>query len=341
MGCGSSSVSRSAPDATEAQTLKRAPAGVRLACRATRHRAGRSEAAGRRLARPRAENGAVPPRCRGRRGGRPRDHERQRRRWSMPDSGMRSRHIHGAQSPGAVRRRRPVEDDGGAGGLRRARCRGSPSDRSPRHSRSPPKPLRLAPRAIVRVAIAGNTAMALAASGSRCLSDWRPTRSSRHSPRRARSLRLTAAPAAIPALAWRGRAAARRGLRRGRCARRGARDRLLGPCGVAVLLVDVGTNAEIVLRSDGRLVVASAAAGPAFEGWAVSSGGRAGRGAVDRVVGDRRGHSARNAEQVRRPSGSPARGSCPLSLPFARWVGSMRTAGSRRSTCPPTTSRDR
>ncbi len=50
------------------------------------------------------------------------------------------------------------------------------------------------------------------------------------------------------------------------------------------VLVDVGTNAEVVLRSNGRLIVASAAAGPAFEGWAVSSGGRAGSGAVDRVV---------------------------------------------------------
>ncbi len=53
------------------------------------------------------------------------------------------------------------------------------------------------------------------------------------------------------------------------------------------LLVDVGTNAEIVLRASGGLTVASAAAGPAFEGWGVSSGGRAGFGAVDRaVIGD-------------------------------------------------------
>ena len=52
------------------------------------------------------------------------------------------------------------------------------------------------------------------------------------------------------------------------------------PC----LLVDVGTNAEMVLRSGRRLIVASAAAGPAFEGWGVASGGRAGGGAVDRVT---------------------------------------------------------
>jgi uncharacterized 2Fe-2S/4Fe-4S cluster protein (DUF4445 family) len=67
----------------------------------------------------------------------------------------------------------------------------------------------------------------------------------------------------------------------------GVRDDAAGSgeaSGACRLLVDVGTNAEIVLRSHGRLVVASAAAGPAFEGWGVSSGGRAGTGAVERVT---------------------------------------------------------
>ncbi len=46
------------------------------------------------------------------------------------------------------------------------------------------------------------------------------------------------------------------------------------------LLVDLGTNAEILLSSAGRLHVASAAAGPAFEGGGVSCGGPAIPGAV-------------------------------------------------------------
>ncbi len=59
---------------------------------------------------------------------------------------------------------------------------------------------------------------------------------------------------------------------------------LLAPACPPRLLVDVGTNAEMVLRVGEVLVVASAAAGPAFEGWGVSSGGTAGAGAVERVV---------------------------------------------------------
>lgn len=49
------------------------------------------------------------------------------------------------------------------------------------------------------------------------------------------------------------------------------------------LLVDVGTNAEIVLCWKGRLWVASAAAGPAFEGGGLRCGGPALDGAVARV----------------------------------------------------------
>ena len=44
-----------------------------------------------------------------------------------------------------------------------------------------------------------------------------------------------------------------------------------------MLLVDFGTNAEIVLAGAGTLVVASAAAGPAFEGVGISCGGPASR----------------------------------------------------------------
>jgi len=50
-----------------------------------------------------------------------------------------------------------------------------------------------------------------------------------------------------------------------------------------VLLVDFGTNAEIVLAGGATLVVASAAAGPAFEGAGISCGGPAIDGAVTAV----------------------------------------------------------
>jgi uncharacterized 2Fe-2S/4Fe-4S cluster protein (DUF4445 family) len=49
------------------------------------------------------------------------------------------------------------------------------------------------------------------------------------------------------------------------------------------LLVDVGTNAEIILSGAGRLLGASSPTGPAFEGAQVSCGQRATPGAIDRV----------------------------------------------------------
>src|SRR5919108_1485513 len=51
----------------------------------------------------------------------------------------------------------------------------------------------------------------------------------------------------------------------------------------AVLVVDVGTNAEIVLSVGGRLLAASSPTGPAFEGAQISSGQRAAPGAIERV----------------------------------------------------------
>ncbi|WP_102959030.1 ASKHA domain-containing protein [Mangrovicella endophytica] len=50
-----------------------------------------------------------------------------------------------------------------------------------------------------------------------------------------------------------------------------------------MLLVDVGTNAEIVLGSSKRLVAASSPTGPAFEGAEISCGQRAAPGAIERV----------------------------------------------------------
>ena len=57
-----------------------------------------------------------------------------------------------------------------------------------------------------------------------------------------------------------------------------------GPC----LLVDIGTNGEIVLKRGDRMVGCATAAGPAFEGAGMGSGVRAGKGAIAhvRLVGD-------------------------------------------------------
>ncbi|MCG5477391.1 MAG: DUF4445 domain-containing protein, partial [Sinorhizobium fredii] len=50
-----------------------------------------------------------------------------------------------------------------------------------------------------------------------------------------------------------------------------------------MLLVDVGTNAEIVLGNKERVVAASSPTGPAFEGAEISSGQRAAPGAIERI----------------------------------------------------------
>ena len=53
------------------------------------------------------------------------------------------------------------------------------------------------------------------------------------------------------------------------------------------LIVDVGTNAEILLGDRQRLLAASSPTGPAFEGAQISSGQRAAPGAIERVRIDR------------------------------------------------------
>jgi uncharacterized 2Fe-2S/4Fe-4S cluster protein (DUF4445 family) len=53
------------------------------------------------------------------------------------------------------------------------------------------------------------------------------------------------------------------------------------------LLVDVGTNAEIVLGNNQRLLACSSPTGPAFEGAQISCGQRAAPGAIERVRIDR------------------------------------------------------
>ena len=53
------------------------------------------------------------------------------------------------------------------------------------------------------------------------------------------------------------------------------------------LVIDVGTNAEIVLGSGNRLIAASSPTGPAFEGAQIAYGQRAAPGAIERVRIDR------------------------------------------------------
>ncbi len=54
----------------------------------------------------------------------------------------------------------------------------------------------------------------------------------------------------------------------------------------AVLMVDIGTNGEIVLVKQGEILAASTAAGPAFEGARISCGMRATTGAIEKVIFD-------------------------------------------------------
>jgi len=53
-----------------------------------------------------------------------------------------------------------------------------------------------------------------------------------------------------------------------------------------VLMIDIGTNGEIVLARGGQLWAASTAAGPAFEGARISCGMRATEGAIEKVMID-------------------------------------------------------
>lgn len=54
-----------------------------------------------------------------------------------------------------------------------------------------------------------------------------------------------------------------------------------------MLIVDVGTNAEIILGNTKRVLAASSPTGPAFEGAEISNGQRAAPGAIERVRIDR------------------------------------------------------
>ncbi len=52
------------------------------------------------------------------------------------------------------------------------------------------------------------------------------------------------------------------------------------------VLIDMGTNGEIILGSEGWLLSTSCAAGPAFEGWGIGFGMRSVEGAIEQVVID-------------------------------------------------------
>ena len=52
------------------------------------------------------------------------------------------------------------------------------------------------------------------------------------------------------------------------------------------LLIDIGTNGELVLQKDGELWATSCAAGPAFEGARIAHGMRAASGAIEKVTFD-------------------------------------------------------
>lgn len=71
-----------------------------------------------------------------------------------------------------------------------------------------------------------------------------------------------------------------------------------------VLLVDIGTNGEIVLSVNGKLTATSTAAGPAFEGMNIACGMRASRGAVELVS---LGEHGIHVETI---GGAPAVGIC-------------------------------
>jgi uncharacterized 2Fe-2S/4Fe-4S cluster protein (DUF4445 family) len=64
----------------------------------------------------------------------------------------------------------------------------------------------------------------------------------------------------------------------------------IAQCAGPTLLIDIGTNGEIVLLADGKLTATSTAAGPAFEGARIAQGMRASSGAIEKVVVDDKLH---------------------------------------------------
>ncbi len=90
------------------------------------------------------------------------------------------------------------------------------------------------------------------------------------------------------------------------------------------LLVDIGTNGEIVLAAHGRLTATSVAAGPAFEGARIVNGMRATAGAIEKVLldGDVRINVIGNA----RPAGLCGTGLIDAAAELLR-VGALDSTG--------------
>ncbi len=80
----------------------------------------------------------------------------------------------------------------------------------------------------------------------------------------------------------------------------------MGRTGETEMLVDIGTNTEVVLHHQGRLYAASCPAGPAFEGGLVTYGMRAYDGAIESIRLDRDG----TADSYRTIGGAAASGIC-------------------------------
>lgn len=66
-------------------------------------------------------------------------------------------------------------------------------------------------------------------------------------------------------------------------------DKVIRP----TLILDLGTNGEMILAVPGRMMCCSAAAGPAFEGGHITYGMRAGPGAIEQVVIDPVSHACK------------------------------------------------
>lgn len=90
------------------------------------------------------------------------------------------------------------------------------------------------------------------------------------------------------------------------------------------LLVDVGTNGEIILCAHGRLTGCATAAGPAFEGAGLLSGIRAGPGAVSRLKVFA-GGQAPEVDWIGRAQGAVPAGLCGSA--YVDLLGSGRSAG--------------
>lgn len=92
------------------------------------------------------------------------------------------------------------------------------------------------------------------------------------------------------------------------------------------LLMDIGTNGEMVLRDHGRFIACATAAGPAFEGAGLRHGCRALPGAIDRITIDPAGHPQCHVLGDLPPSGICGSGAVDF-LAAARWVGLINPLG--------------